>query len=197
MKRELLLGAGRNLAKKITIFGIEEWSNLTTLDINRNHCPDIVADLEDLPYDWAENDSYDEIHAYEVLEHTGQQGDWRFFFRQWSEFWRMLKPGGFFCGTSPAFSSAWLWGDPGHTRVIQPESFVFLSQPKYAAVGSTPMSDYRFVWRGDLETIHADIQNGTFIFVLQAVKPSRVATSAAPVEPVAAPGLSEPPEPAE
>ena len=26
------------------------------------------------------DDAFDEIHAYEVLEHTGRQGDWRFFF---------------------------------------------------------------------------------------------------------------------
>src|SRR5580765_2458851 len=137
MKRELLLGAGRNLTKKITIAGSSEWSNLTTLDFNADHMPDIVADLERLPYDWAEDDTYDEVHAYEVLEHTGRQGDWRFFFAQFSEIWRMLKPGGFFAGTSPATSSVWLWGDPGHTRAVTPESFVFLCQPKYAQVGTS------------------------------------------------------------
>lgn len=174
MRRELLLGAGRNLAKKITIGGQAEWSNLTTLDINPDHMPDICADLERLPYDWAADDSYDEVHAYEVMEHTGRQGDWRFFFAQWSEFWRMLKPGGLFCGTCPAIGSVWQWGDPSHTRVIQPESFVFLCQPKYEFVGITPMSDFRFVFRGDFDTIHAEVQDGTFIFVLRAIKPSRV-----------------------
>lgn len=174
MKRELLLGAGRNLTKKITVGGASEWVNLTTLDINANHCPDIVADLEELPYRWAEDDAYDEVHAYEVLEHLGKQGDWRFFFAQWSEFWRILKPSGLFCGTSPALSSVWLWGDPSHSRVIQPESFVFLCQPKYAAVGQTPMSDFRFVYRADFDIIHAEIRDDAFIFVLQAVKPSRI-----------------------
>jgi hypothetical protein len=178
VKRELLLGAGRNLTKKITIGGVADWSNLTTLDVNPDHIPDILADLEDLPYRWAEDDTYDEVHAYEVLEHTGRQGDWRFFFAQWGEFWRMLKPGGLFCGTSPALTSVWLWGDPGHTRAVTPESFVFLSQPKYAAVGETPMSDYRGIWRGDFDTIHAEIRDGAFIFVLQAVKPSRVSATA-------------------
>ena len=176
MRRELLLGAGRNLAKKITVGGQTEWSNLTTLDFNRDHCPDILADLEDLPYRWADDDTYDEVHAYEVMEHLGRQGDWRFWFTQWSELWRMLKPGGLFCGTSPALISRWLWGDPGHTRAVTPESFVFLSQPKYAAVGATAMSDYRFVWRGDFDVIHAEIKDGTFIYVLQAVKPSRIPT---------------------
>jgi hypothetical protein len=172
-RRELLLGAGRNLTKKITVGGQSEWSNLTTLDINPDHMPDIMADLERLPYDWAADDAYDEVHAYEVMEHLGKQGDWRFFFAQWGEFYRVLKPGGLFCGTSPAIKSPWLWGDPGHTRVVQAENFVFLCQPKYAAVGSTPMSDYRGVWRGDFDIIHTEIQDTTFIYVLQAVKPSR------------------------
>src|SRR5580765_1889954 len=122
MKRELLLGAGRNLTKKITIAGSSEWSNLTTLDFNADHMPDIVADLERLPYDWAEDDTYDEVHAYEVLEHTGAQGDWRFFFTQGGEFWRILRPGGFLAGTCPARDSVCAWGDPSHSRVIQPES---------------------------------------------------------------------------
>jgi SAM-dependent methyltransferase len=178
MRRELLLGAGRNLAKKITIGGASEWSNLTTLDFNRDHMPDITADLDQLPYHWAKDDEYDEVHAYEVMEHLGgHQGNWRFFFRQWSEIWRMLKPGGFFAGTCPARDSVWAWGDPSHTRVIQPESLVFLCQPKYAQVGITPMSDFRFVYKADFEIIHAQIQDGTFIFVLQAVKPSRVTTA--------------------
>ena len=106
MKRELLLGAGRNLRKKITIAGAEDWANLTTLDFNAGHCPDIVADLEELPYRWAEDDAYDEIHAYEVMEHCGRQGDWRFFFAQWSEFGGCCEPGGLFCGTSPGASHA-------------------------------------------------------------------------------------------
>jgi hypothetical protein len=178
MRRELLLGAGRNLAKKITVGGESEWANLTTLDINPDHMPDIMADLEHLPYRWAEDDAYDEIHAYEVMEHLGKQGDWRFFFAQWSEFWRMLKPGGLFCGTSPASISRWLWGDPGHTRVIQPESFVFLSQPKYEATKSSPMSDYRWIYKADFDIIHAEIKEDThtFVYVLQAVKPSRLAS---------------------
>ena len=177
MKRELLLGAGKNLTKKITIGGAEDWSNLTTLDFNTDHCPDIHWNLEDIPYGFAADDEYDEIHAYEVLEHTGAQGDWRFFFAQWSEFWRMLKPGGFFAGTCPARDSVWAWGDPSHSRVIQPESLVFLCQPKYAQVGITPMSDFRFVYKADFDIVHANIENDTFVFVLQAVKPSRVAAS--------------------
>ena len=101
---ELLIGAGANHRKRLFTKGKGEWTCLVTLDINQDHHPDVVHDLTKLPLPF-DDDSFDEIHAYEVLEHTGQQGDWRFFFDQWSDFWRLLKPGGIFCGTSPALSA--------------------------------------------------------------------------------------------
>jgi hypothetical protein len=173
MKRELLIGCGRNLKKRVAVDS-EEWEGLVTLDINGDHKPDILWDLERLPYSFAESNEYNEIHAYEVLEHTGRQGDWNFFFRQWAEFWRILKPGGFVVGTSPALKSAWLWGDPGHTRAVTFESFVFLSQEEYKKqVGITAMSDYRWFYRADFELVHKDIQGESIVFALQAIKPSR------------------------
>ena len=103
MKRELLLGAGRNLTKKITVGGAAEWSNLTTLDFNRDHCPDIVADLDATALSTGpRTTATTRSTPTRCMEHLGRQGDWRFFFAQWGEFWRMLKPGGLFCGTSPA-----------------------------------------------------------------------------------------------
>ena len=127
---ELLIGAGSRHQKRLSWNDRDEWTKLVTLDINSDHKPDVVWDLNDtdLPFD---DNTFDEIHAYEVLEHTGQQGDWRFFFAQWSGFWRILKPGGLFLGTSPAHRSNWAWGDPGHTRIVQEENFVFLHQPSY------------------------------------------------------------------
>jgi hypothetical protein len=178
MRRELLLGCGSNRTKKLAYGGRSEWSGLLTLDMNADHAPDIVHDLGDtaLP---VEHDSCDEIHAYDVLEHVGRQGDWQFFFAQWTAFWQALKPGGLFMGISPHPTSPWAWGDPGHTRVICPESFVFLSQPAYTAqIGVTPMTDYRFCYRADFDLIHSlhHKESGQHEFVLQAVKPSRIAS---------------------
>lgn len=171
---ELLIGAGSRHAKRLSWNDRDEWTDLVTLDINADHKPDVVHDLTLLPLPFADN-TFDEIHAYEVLEHTGQQGDWRFFFAQWSEFWRILKPGGLFLGTSPAYRSTWAWGDPGHTRIIQEESFVFLHQPSYTAqVGKSPMTDYRFVYEADFEPLALNTGKDTFQYVLQAVKPSRI-----------------------
>jgi SAM-dependent methyltransferase len=169
---ELLIGAGSSRVKKLVYGGRSEWGALTTLDHNADHGCDVVHDLESLPLPFAD-DSFDEIHAYEVLEHTGHQGDWRLFFAQWSEFWRLLKPDGLFLATCPAATSPWAWGDPSHTRIIGPECLVFLSQPNYAQVGITPMSDFRHVYRADFDLIHSHTHGHQFEFVLRAVKPSR------------------------
>ncbi len=171
---ELLLGSGSRREKRLAWNCPQDWTELVTLDLNPAHKPDVLWDLNDpsLPFD---DDTFDEIHAYEVLEHTGRQGDWRFFFAQWSDFWRVLKPGGVFIGTSPAYRAVWAWGDPGHTRIVQQEQFVFLHQPSYTGqVGTTPMTDYRFVYKADFEprALHTGVD--TFEYVLEAVKPSRI-----------------------
>jgi SAM-dependent methyltransferase len=171
--KELLIGAGSSRVKKLFKNGESEWSNLVTLDFNADHKPDIVWNLEELPLPFA-NDEFDEIHAYEVLEHTGQQGDYVFFFAQFSEFWRILKPGGCLFGTCPSRNSVWAWGDPSHKRIVQRESFVFLDQHEYVKqIGITAMSDFRNIYKADFEIAHAAEQDETFAFVLKAVKPSR------------------------
>lgn len=174
--RELLLGAGSNHTRKLVYGGRTEWSGLVTLDMNPAHKPDVVWDLEKRPLPFEDN-TFDTISAFEVLEHIGRQGDWRGFFEEWSEYWRILKPGGLFFGTSPHWQSPWAWGDPGHVRVVTAESFVFLCQPEYTAqVGITPMTDYRFCYKADFDVIHLhvnDVQQQEY--VLRAVKPSRIA----------------------
>lgn len=144
------------------------------MDINPDHKPDVVHDLMVLPLPFADN-TFDEIHAYEVLEHTGQQGDWRFFFAQFMEFYRILKPDGSLFATCPAPDSDWAWGDPSHTRIVHPLNLTFLNQPEYTnQVGKTPMSDFRFVFSGDFEVDGLRVADGQTQFVLRAVKPSRI-----------------------
>lgn len=156
------------------IGGRKGWEHLVTLDHNADHRPDVVHDLEVLPYPF-EEDAFEEIHAYEVLEHLGRQGDWRAYFAQFSELWRILKPGGFLAGTCPSWRSMWAWGDPSHTRVITSGSLVFLDQDQYTRqVGKTPMSDFRFVYKADFKAAWIQEDEEALKFVLQAVKPSRL-----------------------
>lgn len=168
---ELLVGSGTNHKKRVTFEAIEdEWTDLVTLDMDANLEPDVVWNLEDFPYPFEDN-TFDEIHAYEVLEHTGQQGDFRFFFKQFTEFWRILKPGGWLCGTCPMWDSPWAWGDPGHKRIITADTLVFLSQDEYKVqLGKTQMTDYRPWWQGDFELVAKNENNGTMGFVIQAKK---------------------------
>ena len=115
-------------------------------------------------------------HAYECLEHVGRQGDFRFFFDQFSDLWRILKQGGALVGTVPLPTSPWAWGDPSHTRIIPRESFTFLCQPQYTAqVGKTAMSDFRFCYKADFDVGHLQDVGDSLHFGLIAVKPSRIA----------------------
>lgn len=127
----------------------------------------------------AESDYWDEIHAYQVLEHLGQQGDMHAFLSQFQEIWRILKPGGYLVAEVPSRRSEGLWGDPGHRRVICAMSLVFLDQSQYILQcdGSertrTSMSDYRGMYKGDFKCLQKTDTGEDFAFVLQAVKPSR------------------------
>jgi predicted SAM-dependent methyltransferase len=151
-----------------------EWDQLTTVDIDPNCGADIVMDL-DASYGWDRlpSERYDEVHAYEVLEHLGSLGDAARFFAHFGEIYRLLKPGGFLCATVPSRHGPWLWGDPGHRRAITRESLAFLSQLTYAQVGTTTMTDYRTCWRGDFDLVYHHDDRVTFGFVLQAIKPAR------------------------
>lgn len=172
MTKELLIGCGSRRVKLIHN-GDMEFHDVTTLDINSDHKPDLVYDLCELPLPF-DDETFDEIHAYEVLEHTGVQGDYKFFFAQFSDFWRLLKPDGKMFVTVPSINSPWLWGDPSHTRAMPKESLLFLSQPNYdAEVGKTPMSDFRNIYKADFDVIHLSENETTVGFVLQAIKPSR------------------------
>jgi len=170
--RELLLGCGSNWEKKLSTSQQDDgWQNLITLDYYEGHSPHVVHDLRDHPLPFPDN-YFDEIHAYEVLEHLAQQGDYEFFFSEWNEYYRILKPGGMFFGTVPRRDSVWAYGDPSHTRIIVPENFVFLNQGAYEAqVGKTPMSDFRHIYNGDFDVIAVDATQGgdSMAFILEAI----------------------------
>jgi SAM-dependent methyltransferase len=171
---ELLIGCGNSRRKKLKLSPDDDWTDLTTLDHDPNCGADVRHDLGSLdPWPFGD-DSFDEVHAYEVLEHIGQQGDFRKFFHDFGEIYRVLKPGGILAGTCPSAQSRWAWGDPSHTRIVSPESLVFLDRSEYEKqVGKTSMSDFRWLWKGDFEPIHLDDNGRSFAFGLKAHKPAR------------------------
>ena len=168
-KRILILGCGSDNRKKVMMKGdTEDWGGVVVrLDMNPAHDPDVIWDLNQhpLPFDDRE---FDEIHAYEVLEHLGSMGDENFFFSEWNEYYRVLKPGGLFYATVPRLDSPWAWADPSHKRMIVPETLIFLSQKAYEEqVGVTPMSDFRYIYHGDFTTLNVDFSDDHFAFVMR------------------------------
>lgn len=167
--RELVLGCGNYPYKKIYAES-KEYVNPTRVDIDPDCKPDITLDLNtnSLPFP---DSSFDEVHMYEVLEHLGTQGDYKHFFDFFSEVARVLKPDGLFIASVPAMSSPWVWGDPGHTRAIPPETLVFLDQDEYKTqVGKTPMTDYRGIYKANLKRVHLQEVSSVLFFVLQNIK---------------------------
>lgn len=175
MTSELVLGCGQLFTPILTLDGRDHYHEPVFLDINRDHKPDVVHDLNVMPWPFSDN-TFDEVHAYEVLEHLGWQGDAGSFFGTFTEIYRILKPGGHLFATVPDYRTEWAWGDPTHRRVITAGSLVFLSQAEYTAqVGKTAMSDYRGIYHDDFDIIDASYDRipGRLCFALQAVKPSR------------------------
>lgn len=161
----LLIGCGNDRTKKVALPGATSWTgDLVTVDMNPDCGADFVHDLEvrPLPFD---DEAFDEIAAYDVLEHIGKQGDWRGFFDEFSEYWRILKPGGIF-GILVPIGADW-HADPGHTRFFDSNWFRFLDQNWYAdaLARGQQVTDYRWFWKRDFETV-----------VMQAVDNHHLAT---------------------
>lgn len=164
---QILLGCGNSRVRKL---GEGDWSNLVTLDLNPSCGADVIHDMESLPLPFADN-SADEIHAYEVLEHQSRQGDWRFFFDQFSDFWRVLKHGGKLYLTVPSPLGPWALGDPGHCRIIHPYMIYFLSQSAYGQIDQgSPMTDYRWYYHADFNIVHLQTTEFFTEIILEAVK---------------------------
>ena len=174
MRKVLLLGAGNKrhltLSHKSTH---GQPVDVHSLDIDPNCKPDTCWDLNQLPLPFGDEE-FDELHAYEVLEHVGRQGDWLSFFREFSEYWRILKPDGFLYASVPRHDNIWAWSDPGHTRIISPGTLSFLSQKQYARdVGKTTMTDYRNWYKADFEVFYAANVEASFCFGIKAIKETK------------------------
>jgi hypothetical protein len=149
----LYLGKGRHeparkLAPVASADAPAESIHWTTVDMVPRTKPDILFDLNNIEYGHklpVESGYFDEIHAYDVIEHYGCQGDYKGWFTGWREFWRILKPGGYVIGNCPAWNVEQAWCDPGHTRIVTEGMLRYMTKAWYAdadAIGNQPTSSY-------------------------------------------------------
>ena len=134
----LNLGSGNSLDT--------EKHDCVRIDNDPNSKPDILWDLNKHPLPFKDKE-FDAIYAIDVLAHLGRQGDYKFFFKEFNEYWRILKRLGLMFITVPTNKNIWLLAEPGHTRVLTPDTFAFLSQDFYKQVGIACVSDYRYLWK--------------------------------------------------
>lgn len=145
--------------------------DVTTLDIDPGLNPDVVHDLNIHPLPF-EDETFDQIHAYDVLEHLGTQGDYRFFFSEWNEYYRILKHGGKFIGSVPDEHGVWTWGDPGHRRVLPRSILTFLNRSSYDSVGIRQITDYTRIYKGNFKPELIGFQDphgDSYIFILRKI----------------------------
>lgn len=177
MQQCLMLGSGRSaLTRRLaTPFSLpESETSWTSLDIDPDCDPDVVFDLENLedgqrlPFP---DETFDEIHAYEVLPSFGEQGDMEGFFNTFGALWRALKPKGFLVATVPAINGPWMHADPASRRVIHPVSIRYLTLEFYDRLGKEPLADYRKYVDGRWwKIVHDVTRDGGYHFGLQKVK---------------------------
>lgn len=169
MQQSLLLGCGNSRLKKVRPNGNEKWTGkLVTMDMDPNCGADYVFDLElgvpsqlnplgvnQFPFP---ANHFDELAAYDVLEHFGAQGDWRAWFRFMAECHRILKPNGYFGIIVPVNADA--LADPGHTRFFHENHFGFLNQKFYEKnlAAGAQFTDYRWYWKLNFEIDYMERQ---------------------------------------
>lgn len=181
MKNILVIGGGFTSGKRLDPHTLQFAApvelpgrdNVTTIDSNKECRPSFVWDLNVTP--WPINKpihshAYDEVHAYEVLEHLGKQGDADSLFAHFGECWLALKPGGLLLASVPSFKSMWAWGDPSHTRVITSGTITFLMRKQYEMqIGRTSMSDFCSKLIGNWELVAHQDDGESYRFVLRAL----------------------------
>jgi len=165
MQKSLLLGCGNDLRKKMFVTGQPEWAGeLVTLDMNPHCLPTVLWNLEQRPLPFKDQE-FDEMGAYDVLEHIGRQGDWKGYFDEFAEYWRILKPGGLFGVIVPVGVD--VLADPGHTRFFSKNYFGFLTQKFYTENldAGRSVTDYRWYISRWWEIVHGE-ENAHHLSVL-------------------------------
>lgn len=96
--------------------GFEKTPGAIGLDINPRSAADVIHDLDQFPYPFADN-QFDRIICRDVLEHVNS------FVRAVEEIWRIGRPGASVEISGPFMSSVNYFSDPTHRRAFTSRSF--------------------------------------------------------------------------
>ncbi|MBM3824518.1 MAG: class I SAM-dependent methyltransferase [Verrucomicrobia bacterium] len=107
--KKLNLGAGR-----------KRMQDAVNLDLVAGTGPEVVHDLNSFPWPF-EDHSFDEVHAYDVIEHLGD------IVKVVNEIHRISRPGARVVITVPHFSSANAFTDPTHRHYFGHRSFEYFT----------------------------------------------------------------------
>lgn len=124
--------------------GFHKLDGFLNVDQHAQCDPDIVVDLERLPWPWEEN-SVDEVVLCHVLEHLGETN--ALYFGIIRELYRVCRAGSRITVTVPHPRHDDFLIDPTHVRPVAAESFAMLSKAncrKWAEEGiaNTPLALY-------------------------------------------------------
>jgi len=109
-QRVLHLGSGRKYRP-----------GAVNVDLTSETHPDVVHDLNVLPWPF-ESSSFDEVHAYDVIEHLDD------LLKTIEEIHRVTRPGGAVHLTVPHFSSDGAFTDPTHRHYFGMMTFDYLTE---------------------------------------------------------------------
>ena len=97
------------------------------INVDKYGSPDIVKDLEELPWEWDDN-SIEEVLMVHVLEHLGQSTE--IYFGIWKELYRICKDNALMKIIVPHHKHEFFFGDPTHVRAITPLGLELFSKKK-------------------------------------------------------------------
>jgi predicted SAM-dependent methyltransferase len=164
-----LIGCGHSRDKKVFQADNPGWAGeLITIDMSPDVGATYVRDMSvyagHLQFD---SNSFDEIGAYDSLEHWGAQGDWKAWFSEMAEYHRILKPSGTMGIIVPVGRDA--LADPGHTRFFGQNHFCFLNQAFYQKNqdAGTAFTDYRWFWKLNFDILFMEESSHHLAVLLQ------------------------------
>jgi SAM-dependent methyltransferase len=128
--------------------GLKPLAGAINLDISPDVGADVVHDLNATPWPFT-SDTFDEVHAYDVLEHVKDVVD------VLEEIHRVCRPGAVLHATVPHFSSANAFTDVTHLHHFGWRSF----DPFESANGLAHYSHARFKRRVTRISFHSSLPN--------------------------------------